>query len=133
MVRSPAASLQWLRNSLCGRLTPKKRLRTRHFRRMSQSEPTRDMEMAANTTQLSIERRSLHPETGGLQPGDDIVDRLRIARLALDLDHCVLGGQPSEDAAVVDLDDVDPGFIDLARDRGERPRLVVGKIGRAHV
>jgi hypothetical protein len=51
--------------------------------------------------------------------------RLGVARLALDLDHRVLGRQLGEDALVVDLDDVDPALVEAGGDRGERARLVL--------
>ena len=65
-------------------------------------------------------------ESGSFESRDDVVDRLGVARLAFDLDHRVLGRKPGEDSAVVDLDDVDPGLVDLAGDRRQRSRLVVG-------
>src|SRR5438270_2868490 len=74
----------------------------------------------------SIERRALDVEAGGLEPLDDILDRRRVARLALDFDHRVLGRKPGKDAAVVDLDDVGAGFVDLGGDRGERSGPVLG-------
>src|SRR5215217_4634001 len=73
----------------------------------------------------SVERGSFHAKAGGFESRDDIVDRLRVARLAFDLDHRVLGRQPGKDPAVVDLDDVDAGFVDLGRDRGEGAGLIV--------
>src|SRR5690348_9781236 len=80
----------------------------------------------ADTTRKSVELGAFDPESSGFESLHDIVDRLRVAGLAFDLDHRVLRGQLREDTAVVDLDDVDPRFVDLGGDRGERPRLVVG-------
>src|SRR4051794_40081079 len=71
-----------------------------------------------------VERSPLDAESGGLKPGDDVVDRRGVARFAFDLDHRVLGRQPGEDAAVVDLDDVDARFVNLCRDRRERAGLI---------
>src|SRR6059058_4366384 len=42
----------------------------------------------------SVERRPLHPKSGGFQPRHDIVDRGRVAGFAFDFDHRVLGRQP---------------------------------------
>jgi hypothetical protein len=70
--------------------------------------------------------RPFDGEARFLESRDDVVDRGGVTRLALDLDHGVLGGQAGEDSAVVDLDDVDAGFRHLGGDRGERARLVVG-------
>src|SRR5206468_12824354 len=103
MGRSPVTSLKKLRNPLCCRLTPKKRLRVRVFRRKAGHVPARDSEL--------VERGSVDAKAGGFQAGDDILDRLRIARLALDLDHRVLGGKAGEDSAVVTLEHVDACFV----------------------
>src|SRR4051794_23716526 len=78
-------------------------------------------------TLKSVERGALDPESGGFESRHDIVDRARVLGLAFDLDHRVLGRQPGENPAVVDLDDVDPGFVNLGRDRGERARLIMGR------
>src|SRR5829696_8264152 len=43
---------------------------------------------------MLVEQHSLDDETGGFQPIHDVVDRLRIARLALDLDYRVLRRKP---------------------------------------
>src|SRR5829696_4646787 len=74
---------------------------------------------------MLVEQHSLDDETGGFQPIHDVVDRLRIARLALDLDYRVLRRKPRKNAAMVDLDDVDAGFVELGGDRGERSRPVL--------
>src|SRR3954447_2012251 len=72
-----------------------------------------------------VERRALDPKPGGLEPCHHIVDRCRIAGLAFDLDHRVLGGQPGEDPAVIDLDDIDARLENLGGDRRQRSRLVM--------
>src|SRR5688500_12641683 len=70
----------------------------------------------------SVEGRPLDVKSGRLEHLHHLVDRLRIARLALDLDHRVLGREPGENAAVVDLDDIDPGRLKPGGDRGQRAR-----------
>src|SRR5690349_2870175 len=99
MVRSPGHLTRSLRKPLCCRLTRKESLWLRTFRRKNGNVPQRNMH--------SVEQSALDAEAGGLQSGNDIVDRPRVARFAFDLDHRVFGGQLREDAAVVDLDDVD--------------------------
>src|SRR5947209_19464134 len=73
----------------------------------------------------SIELRALDAQARRFQPRHHIVDRLWVARFAFDLDHRVLGWKPGEDAAVIDLDDVDAGLVNLGGDRRERARLIV--------
>ena len=70
-------------------------------------------------------------ESGGFQPLHDIVDRLRIASLALDFDDGVLGRKARENPAVVDFDDVDARFVELGGDRSERSRAVLGRDSKA--
>ena len=66
----------------------------------------------------SVEMSSFDPEAGGLESRDEIVDRLRVPGLAFDLDHRVLGRQPGENSAVVDLDDVGTRLEHLGGNRG---------------
>src|SRR4051812_30954133 len=75
----------------------------------------------------AVERSPLDAEARRLESGHDIVDRFGVARLAFDLDHRVLRRKPGEDPAVVDLNHVDAGFVDLGGDRCERARLVVSR------
>src|SRR4051812_41621924 len=94
-------------------------------RLFSTDVPPGDSQIAANDAE-SVERGAFDAEAGGFESGDNIVDRFGVARLAFDLDHRVLGGQPGEDPAVVDLDDIDSGFEDFGGDCGERSGLIVG-------
>ena len=73
-----------------------------------------------------VELRALDVEADGFELLDQGVDRLRVAGFAFDLDDGVLGRQPGEDPAVVDLDDVDAGVLELGGDRGQRARPVLG-------
>ena len=74
-----------------------------------------------------VQFRAFDAEACLFESRDDIVDRLRVPGFALDLDHRVLGGQRVEDPAVADFDDVRACLVDLARDRGERARLVLDR------
>src|SRR4029079_6847981 len=72
-----------------------------------------------------VERSALHPKACCFESRDHVVDRLRVASLTFDFDHRVFGRQPGENPAVIDLDDVDPGLVDLGGDGGERARLIM--------